>query len=630
MDSFNSPDRNCFVFVLRTQSGNAGTDLRSADVAIIYDGDDWTPGEDLAATIRYGITRGPVYRLLTANTVERVHFDRNQSPPPRKIDELEAVIKEASGLAVLESRNEDIDTILARSSRRPLAGAGTKDGEQSGWSRHVFSHFVSVLGKFGVGRWELVRQHLNLPCSLDYVQTLGFVVLKWIVEATPDPGGSFDMIKTVYIAGLKIVDSEKLANEYEKMKDIVLRGTARKLILFELLRVLDHELRSPVFVVAATPAKKPAPWWTVDDDRALLFNVWMYGFQEYVQMQFGENERPPDERLTHRAESLLTQMRLNFIKSFQNDPEFIQAMEKARNFWSVADFNHVFFGLMMFGCPDTERLAEAIEYSRRNSEKFGQFVNRILEVARELVDDRNPCQGDLPTPITQNDAGNICARVQFFAALRARKDLPGLLPEDKRLLEYVSAHGLMRVAEQRSMALRFAAEDVQGAVVAHIRDLLTRQYSCAARRVQPLTDEHPPPPTEDSCRGPPARNSSQRAPVKHLPRHPRPEDPPERLGGAECVSGVTFPWTLSGSLVIYRLGKCIWDRPGFHCERYLYPAGFESHRLFASVLDPRERIWYRSSIRAGQCRSFVSTSPATGSTASRGPRRRCPGSRYSL
>jgi hypothetical protein len=45
--------------------------------------------------------------------------------------------------------------ILASSSRR-LAGAAMEDGEKSGWSRHIFSHFVSVLATFGVGRWELV------------------------------------------------------------------------------------------------------------------------------------------------------------------------------------------------------------------------------------------------------------------------------------------------------------------------------------------------------------------------------------------------------------------------------------------------------------------------------------------
>jgi hypothetical protein len=40
MDSFNSPDGSCFVLVIRTQSGNTGIDLRSADAVIIYDSDE--------------------------------------------------------------------------------------------------------------------------------------------------------------------------------------------------------------------------------------------------------------------------------------------------------------------------------------------------------------------------------------------------------------------------------------------------------------------------------------------------------------------------------------------------------------------------------------------------------------
>lgn len=59
-----------------------------------------------------------------------------------------------------------------------------------------------------------------------------------------------------------------------------------------------------------------------------------------------------------------------------------------------------------------------------------------------------------------------------------------------------------------------------------------------------------------------------------------------------------FPITL-GTLTVYDLGEVVSDRPGFHSERYIWPVGYCSTRLYPSMLDPDRRIQYFCYIKDG-------------------------------
>lgn len=53
-----------------------------------------------------------------------------------------------------------------------------------------------------------------------------------------------------------------------------------------------------------------------------------------------------------------------------------------------------------------------------------------------------------------------------------------------------------------------------------------------------------------------------------------------------------LPITFSASSAITDLGKIITDRPKFHTDKYIYPAGFKSKKPYKSTLDPNERVTY--------------------------------------
>jgi len=59
-----------------------------------------------------------------------------------------------------------------------------------------------------------------------------------------------------------------------------------------------------------------------------------------------------------------------------------------------------------------------------------------------------------------------------------------------------------------------------------------------------------------------------------------------------------FPITL-GTLRVFDLGEILPNKPGFHSERYIWPVGFCSTRLYPSMLDPERRIQYFCYIKDG-------------------------------
>lgn len=47
-----------------------------------------------------------------------------------------------------------------------------------------------------------------------------------------------------------------------------------------------------------------------------------------------------------------------------------------------------------------------------------------------------------------------------------------------------------------------------------------------------------------------------------------------------------------GSLSIHNLGQIVYDRPGYHTENWIYPAGFVSSRVYGHVKEPERKCVY--------------------------------------
>ncbi|XP_008584628.1 PREDICTED: transforming growth factor beta regulator 1 [Galeopterus variegatus] len=68
-----------------------------------------------------------------------------------------------------------------------------------------------------------------------------------------------------------------------------------------------------------------------------------------------------------------------------------------------------------------------------------------------------------------------------------------------------------------------------------------------------------------------------------------------------------FPIGLGG-LTVYSLGEIITDRPGFHDESAIYPVGYCSTRIYASMKCPDQKCLYTCQIKDGGVQPQISTS----------------------
>lgn len=58
----------------------------------------------------------------------------------------------------------------------------------------------------------------------------------------------------------------------------------------------------------------------------------------------------------------------------------------------------------------------------------------------------------------------------------------------------------------------------------------------------------------------------------------------------------TFPINITESAQVLNIGTVIYDRPAFHSDRYIYPAGYKSCKLAPSLTDPEHRVRWISEI----------------------------------
>ncbi|KAL3700549.1 hypothetical protein R1sor_018571 [Riccia sorocarpa] len=85
----------------------------------------------------------------------------------------------------------------------------------------------------------------------------------------------------------------------------------------------------------------------------------------------------------------------------------------------------------------------------------------------------------------------------------------------------------------------------------------------------------------------------------HINKRRRCEEVPRDINGRPI-----FPIKLGPSLQVYDLGKVVWNRPAFHSEKYIWPAGYKSRRAYASMLNSNRIFYWCEIVDDGQAPEF--------------------------
>ena len=216
--------------------------------------------------------------------------------------------------------------------------------------------------------------------------------------------------------------------------------------------------------------------------------------------------------------------------------------------------------------------------TNKTRDKFDKFVQHIYSVSKNIKRGHSPDQSLLSRTIHNEEAVEIYRSCKFFKLINLVTNSFRLSETDKALLEYLNTNGFDMVGDSRKILQRFGKSN-SSTIISSVKSLLSRNQKIVILK-------------------PPSSSSSFKTTKDSIQINPKP-DPSlsnNNNNNKSSFGDVQFPISFGQTLKVIQLGECVTDRPLFHNNRYIYPAGFISEKLYPSLVNPSEKEWYRSMI----------------------------------
>jgi len=440
------------------------------------------------------------------------------------------------------------------------------------WSKRKIASLMGLLWRFGWGRWRLIYEKGEFGCDISEVKAVSHVILKWLLDANPD---SFPVVEAIYEKSATD-DSLQYENKFIKKNKLVYEPIVVSNGLWKLSRLeILHFLNSAVqtcsnppddLVVGNVMVSKPAEWWTSADDKLLIHGIFLNGYGNYENIKLSRNDGINFKILPSRVKAIITSLKNGYIRykeSIGVDLPFnYETLRLMNDNISKKDHKQIIYYLVLYGFTTPEEFREVAGLTSRSIVAINKYLVTLLKICEELCDGKEVNDQDLVEKIMIGQAQKIMSRIKFFDTIRKHCDDDKFKGDNKWLINYIAEHGMLDYTESPKIMEMFEKDPSDGKILKRIKDLFRIRER---KRVEP------------------SQTSS------HVVHHPV-------LQINENGQPV-FPMKIGQSCTIISLGKVVYDRPGFHSQRYLYTDGFVSERMYTSVIDPSQKAWYRSSIR---------------------------------
>ena len=599
INRFNS-QKEVSVFLVCAAAIGQGLRLSNLTSVVLYDSST-DPSADTKIIAKCGRCAN-AYRLITAFSFESILFhaifSKKQQNGDSVLSDSETLrqMVRSSYLYLAQSsqceervRDESVECTLARAqivnvSDLPSEEQAKPDGPPSHdmvfaqedsfeadnssefeWSREKIHTLMSLLLKFGWGRWKSIRDIGNFDVSSQELRSVCRLLLKKLLDSSSE---EFPIPKMLYAED----DSNKewednFAKQKKRCFDSSVSQSANwKLGTLDTLYFINQAVTTcpnppSELVIPQVHTQDEPDWWSDEDDKRLLYGVFKYGYIAYKDIKFTNKpgqERPRDRFLTARIKAIVTGLNQCYSRfkeiSGQDVPFSHEVLVQALSAWTKKEQRLILSHLSMCGLMDIKKLYKIVGLKDKDLQQFTEFVDRLLTVMKALEAKEHVKQDDLPEKITLKQAQKVQSRIRLFEKLRSLDDINGTA-EEKFTFFHLRKNGLRDLSKYQVITRRFGTENTEKEVLQFAQEKAHMQVPKeTVPSVVPHTDTH-------------------------------------------VVEGVQLPIRIGNKLVVNKIGHCVYDRPRFHCERYIYPVGFESMRQFTSIINPHERVWYRSSIR---------------------------------
>ncbi|KAH0789190.1 F/Y-rich N-terminus family protein [Histomonas meleagridis] len=474
-----------------------------------------------------------------------------QVPQEDDISSYGLSISERHKLSRENALNEDISNI--------------KEVEYSSkWSKKKINELQKLFLRFGWGRWHIIHENCKYDYSLSDLKHAMLVFLSWYIDASEEHN---EFLESLYRQSItdEYIQFEKKFNKKHKKEyfKLISPGASWKLNRLTMLFFLHSyatSLKNPPddIILPQVFIQKPCENWTDQDDKALIYGTWKYGFQQYDKIEFpcGVKEFQTT-LLTNRLRSLVSGL---FSIADKN--------QKKRNIKPQGigkRMHHMIIRyLTLYGYPDPKLFAEQLK-TDIPVEQISLYVDTLLKYCDDMVNNKTPEIGILiEAPQAISTAQRILRRVDFFKRIREyyHQHINVLNSKDLFLLKYIDEHGTIGMDSCPEITSEFGNDKLESKIFERLAEI-TQIFA----------------------------NKRHKNGVERLTLH----DYELKNFLSNEDGSPQLPLKIGQTLTILSLGEYV-NKPKFQTNRYIYTNGFVSEHIYHSVENPKEKEWYRSSI----------------------------------
>ncbi|OHT02229.1 hypothetical protein TRFO_30746 [Tritrichomonas foetus] len=656
---FNMPSSLDFAFLINTKCGLDGVQLNNVHEVIIVDSD-WNPNCDISKVIHIINTRTissnpsiqskasmnsinqiiSIYRLISSKSVERLLYDRaiikQHYPELHNLpinDEITNVLLFGVGLKeCFNYSNDTTEIILSRSIKNfynsknfdqnyilstlsqpisesspwenmqffsikeqyqyepnPLTSTLNVDSIDSSGGEKNLNHRwtvekvqILILGmfRFGWGRWESI----HLKCSIDApdyeLEAICYIFLNVLIQISQE---NHPIAQIIYNHHQLSVRAYEFLKEFQDANldfqiSNVTENVDENLNIFEMMyfiNIIVLTCPDPPNQIVIPYIESPFEEWSEKTDRYLIYHVFQNGYNH-----FG-NSNYDSKYLEFRVKCLLNTVKERFLNYRElKDPSAV--------------FEHLTLirSMNMLTKEEQRRYVHLlISYGWTNSNDFrtisGSYrTQQELDIIHYLINDY--CKGkkefiqELAEGIPKKIANFILYRQQLLFNVRNNINQENVLPPDWPIVSYVREFGFLNLENSPEIVNRFGTDSLEYKVTQFLINYIPKMEN-----MKPFKN-----PGLSGIRSPSS--------LSHLSKSSITEKIHKNVSTDDLdfdeMGNPIMPITITPSLKICNLGEIVTDRPNFYNSRYIYPRNFMSMKLFKSVIDPNDKVWYQSLI----------------------------------